>query len=57
MQGASVPSYFLLNVDDPSSLLSGVAMIGSMLGVGGTMRAALVAIAAAVSVLAVSARA
>jgi DNA repair exonuclease SbcCD ATPase subunit len=32
-------------------------MIGSMLGVGGTMRAALVAIAAAVSVLAVSARA
>jgi len=32
-------------------------MIGSMLGVGGTMRAALVAIAAAVSVPAVSARA
>lgn len=32
-------------------------MIGSMLGLGGTMRAALVAIAAAVSVLAVSARA
>jgi DNA repair exonuclease SbcCD ATPase subunit len=32
-------------------------MIGAMLGLGGTMRAALVAIAAAVSVLAVSARA
>src|SRR5215211_3972782 len=57
MQDASVRSYFLLNVDDPSSLPSGVAMIGSMLGVGGTMRAALVAIAAVIAVLAVSARA